>query len=104
MCLGTPTALRGVPAGINAPHLRQPEVKVLDAGVEVLLLVGFLQLLALLCRLVDQKLPLFIQSAEPGLQEDAALRLSSQQTAPPSCRGLSLVHLTAAILKLRGII
>ena len=29
-------------------YLGQPEVKVLDAGVEVLLLVGLLQLLALL--------------------------------------------------------
>ena len=39
-------------------HLREPEVEVLDASVEVLLLVGFFQLLALLSRLLHQELPL----------------------------------------------
>lgn len=40
------------------PHLREPEVEVLDPSVEVLLLVGFFQLLALLSRLLHQELPL----------------------------------------------
>lgn len=39
-------------------HLREPEVEVLDASVEVLLFVGFFQLLALLSRLLHQELPL----------------------------------------------
>lgn len=49
-------------------HLRQPEVKVLDACVEVLLLVGLFELLALFCRFVDEELPLFIKSAEACLK------------------------------------
>lgn len=39
-------------------YLGEPEVEVLDASVEVLLLVGFLQLLALLGGLLHQELPL----------------------------------------------
>lgn len=53
-------------------HLREPEVKVFDARVEVLLLVGFFEFLALLCRLVDEELPLFIQSAEARLCNNAS--------------------------------
>lgn len=49
-------------------HLGEPEVKVLDASVEVLLLVGLFKLLALLCRLVDEELPLFIKSTEASLR------------------------------------
>lgn len=49
-------------------HLRQPEVKVLDAGVEILLLVGLFEFLALFCRFVDEELPLFIQSVEASLR------------------------------------
>lgn len=49
-------------------HLREPEVKVLDACVEVLLLVGLFKFLALLCRFVDKELPLFIQSTEACLR------------------------------------
>lgn len=49
-------------------HLREPEVKVLDASVEVLLLVGLFKFLALLCRFVDKELPLFIQSTEACLR------------------------------------
>lgn len=49
-------------------YLRQPEVKVLDARVEVLLLVGFFEFLALFCRFVDEELPLFIKSTEASLR------------------------------------
>lgn len=63
-CLDRCVSTRGC-----CPHLREPEVKVLDARVEVLLLVGLLQLLALLSRLVDQELPLLIQSTEPALRD-----------------------------------
>lgn len=45
-------------AGKTCHYLREPEVKVLDAGVEVLLLVGFFQFLALFGRLLHQELPL----------------------------------------------
>lgn len=56
-------------------YLRQPEVKVLDAGVEVLLLVGLFQLLALLRRFVHQELPLLIQRIETGLMEAHTVRI-----------------------------
>lgn len=49
-------------------YLRQPEVKVLNASVEVLLLVGLLQFLTLLCRFVDEELPLLIQSIQTSLR------------------------------------
>ena len=48
-------------------YFREPEVKVLDACVEVLLLVGLFEFLALLCRFIDKELPLFIQSPESCL-------------------------------------
>lgn len=49
-------------------YLREPEVKVLDACVEVLLLVGLFEFLAFLCRFVDEELPLFIESAKACLR------------------------------------
>lgn len=52
-----------------ASHLREPEVKVFDAGVEVLLLVGLLQFLTLFCRFVDEELPLLIQSVQTSLRK-----------------------------------
>lgn len=54
-------------SGMEISHLREPEVKVLDASVEVLLLVSLFQFLALFCRFVDEELPLFIQSIEAHL-------------------------------------
>lgn len=54
-------------------HLGEPEVKVLDACVEVLLFVGFFEFLALFCRFVDKELPLFIKSTEAGLQKGPAM-------------------------------
>lgn len=54
-------------------HLREPEVKVLDACVEVLLLVGLFEFLALLCRFVDEELPLFIQSTEARLRNERVM-------------------------------
>lgn len=56
-------------------HLRQPEVKVLDASVEVLLLVGLFQFLTLLCRFVDQELPLLIQGVESRLMRTESYEL-----------------------------
>lgn len=49
-------------------HLREPEVKVLDARIEILLLVGLFEFLALFCRFVDEELPLFIQSVKARLR------------------------------------
>lgn len=54
-------------------YLREPEVKVLDACVEVLLLVGFFEFLALFCRFVDEELPLFIKSTEACLRAGAIM-------------------------------
>lgn len=51
----------------NRSHLRQPEVEVLYAGVEVLLLVGLLQFLTFLSWFIYQELPLFIQSHQTRL-------------------------------------
>ena len=53
--------------GHKSFHLGEPEVKVLDVGVEVLRLVGLLQFLALPSRLVDQEMPPLVQGAEPRL-------------------------------------
>lgn len=66
-------------------HLRQPEVKVLDAGVEVLLLVGLFEFLAFFCRFVDKELPLLIQSTE------ACLRNSHSHISYGEVTGLSLL-------------
>lgn len=49
-------------------YLREPEVEVLDARVEVLLLVGFFQFLALLGRLLHQELPLVSEGSQAGLR------------------------------------
>lgn len=63
-------------------HLREPEVKVLDACVEVLLLVGLFEFLALLCRFVDKELPLFIQSTEARLRQTSQTNFNDSLFPP----------------------